>query len=169
MKDKNILFGIFVIVALSIVLYYIVNYVDTPIVNDVEPVDISTIATTTPSASSSQVVYKNQKYRFSLDLSKNWEDYIASETSIKFGTSIILTRLNATTTVANIPILAYPIEQWKIWEKNNFEGYPTAAPMGPTERGRNMDFVFATAPRYNFNFLDGFQEVEEIITTLKTF
>ena len=52
-------------------------------------------------------------------------------------------------------------------EKNNFEGYPTAAPIGPTERGRNDAYVFATAPRYNFSFAVGWEEVEDIIKTLK--
>jgi hypothetical protein len=63
-------------------------------------------------------------------------------------------------------VLVYPLIQWTKWEKTDFEGYQTAAPMPPTERGRNTKYVFATAPRYNFSFLPGFEEVEEIISKL---
>lgn len=67
----------------------------------------------------------------------------------------------------DIPIQVFSLEQWKKWESNDFEGYPTAAPIGPTERGRNGKYVFATSPRYNYSFATGWEEVDEIVKNLK--
>jgi hypothetical protein len=39
----------------------------------------------------------------------------------------------------------------------------SAAPVPPSELGRNTRYVFALPPRYNFAFPDGFQEVEAIV------
>jgi hypothetical protein len=39
----------------------------------------------------------------------------------------------------------------------------SAAPFPPTELGRNKRYVFALPPRYDYAFLDGYLEVEEIM------
>lgn len=115
--------------------------------------------------------YTNNTYGFTLTLSDEWNGYTLVPTTIQFGEAITLRHPLWTTenSYMDIPILIYPIAQWTTWEKNNFEGYPTAAPMGPTERGRNAKYVFATAPRYNYSFGIGFETVEEIIKNLKAF
>ena len=51
--------------------------------------------------------------------------------------------------------------QWDESEKNQI--IVSAAPIGPSELGRNKKFVFALPPRYNSAFPDGFQEVDEIM------
>lgn len=120
-------------------------------------------------ASSTQEAYTNKTYGFTLDLPLAWKGYTASEATSTYG-FIINIRNPMWTPEAprmDIPILVYPLSQWEIWETNNFEGYPTAAPIPPTERGRNTKYVFATAPRYNFEFLPGFEEVDTIVQTLK--
>ena len=38
-----------------------------------------------------------------------------------------------------------------------------AAPINPSELGRNKRYVFALPPRYNFAFPTGYEEVEEIL------
>jgi len=38
-----------------------------------------------------------------------------------------------------------------------------AAPIGPSELGRNKIYVFALPARYNFGFLNGYEEVECIL------
>jgi hypothetical protein len=115
--------------------------------------------------------YRNDKYGFNLTLFDDWQGYSVTESQIEYGWKIIIR--HPAWTEANpyedIPILVYPIEQWRIWETTNFEGYPTAAPIGPTERGRNINYVFATAPRYNYDFSIGWEDVEEIIKTFKAF
>lgn len=129
-----------------------------------------------PSGTNLTSLYKNQEYGFTLNIPKTWEGYIESKTPIKLldkgdvlGYTIVIRspkwKENAQT--MDIPIQVFTLEQWKKWEANDFEGYPTAAPIGPTERGRNGKYVFATAPRYNFSFATGWEEVDDIIKTLK--
>ncbi len=106
-----------------------------------------------------------------MELGKSWERFTETDSQIQFGRLVTLNKniVGTTTPQAFIPILIYPVEKWREWEANNFEGYPTAAPIGPTERGRNDAYVFATAPRYNYSFSNGFEEVEDIISKLKAF
>lgn len=125
------------------------------------------VATSTLSATTS--LYINQDYGFSLDLPTNWQGYTLATSSIDKGVQITIRNAAWSTTspLADIPVLVYPIAQWTKWQKTNFEGYKTAAPIGPSERGRNEKYVFATAPRYNFSFLPGFEEVATILQSLK--
>ena len=166
MNNKNNgVMGILVAGILLIILYFlymaIFSKTTTTVVTDTQVV----VATTT------NISYTNLDYGFSLNLSKDWENFTATESEIQFGNLVTIRKSvwGLSSPTADIPILIYPIEQWKIWEGNDFEGYPTAAPMGPTERGRNAKYIFATAPRYNFSFNLGFEEVEEIIKNLKVF
>ena len=101
----------------------------------------------------------------------SWQGYTVINAAIQYGNSVTIRHPLWTKEDPrmDIPILIYPIDQWNTWEKNNFEGYPTAAPIGPTERGRNAKYVFATAPRYNFSFATGFEEVDQIVQGLKGF
>lgn len=121
-------------------------------------------------------VYKNIEYGFTLNLPKIWEGYLESKTPIKssngeniLGYTVIIRhpKWKENAQRMDIPIQVFTLDQWKKWEANNFEGYPTAAPIGPTERGRNSQYVFATGPRYNYSFAIGWEEVDEIIKTLK--
>jgi hypothetical protein len=115
--------------------------------------------------------YRNEEYGFELLLSDGWEGYSITEDSIDRGL-LIMVRHPAWTEAnkhADIPVLVYTLGQWKEWESENFESYQTAAPIGPMERGRNTNYVFATAPRYNYSFLEGWEDVEEIIKMLRTF
>jgi hypothetical protein len=47
----------------------------------------------------------------------------------------------------------------------------SAAPIDPSELGRNAKYVFALPPRFNYALLDGWEEVGEIIQNhpLQTF
>lgn len=131
-----------------------------------------------PCPSANQIIYTNNQYGFDLSLPQSWKGYSVTSGLIPdgssgggFGWEVILrhpkwTKANPR---EDIPIQVFTIDQWKKWEADNFESYPTAAPMGPTERGRNSKYVFATAPRYNYDFLTGYEEVEEIIKALKAF
>ncbi len=118
-----------------------------------------------------EFTYTNQTYGFSLILPKDWKNFTVVPGTVQFGEIVTLRHPNWSkeNPYMDVPILIYPIAQWTTWEKNNFEGYPTAAPIGPTERGRNAAYIFATAPRYNYSFGIGFEAVEEIIKNLKAF
>lgn len=60
-------------------------------------------------------------------------------------------------------------EQWNLIEKEKLS--VSAAPIGPSELGRNSKYVFALPARYNFAFPTGFEEVQKIIESkpLKAF
>lgn len=123
-----------------------------------------------PCPESGKLVYENSQYGFTLQLAADWEGYAVSTSSVEYGAKVLLRHPKWTEAshYEDIPVLIYPIAKWQEWEKNHFEGYPTAAPIGPTERGRNNMYVFATAPRYNYDFSTGWEEAEDIIKTLKT-
>jgi len=113
--------------------------------------------------------YRNEEYGFTLTLSQGWQGYSVTASPIEYGWKIVIRHPKWTeaSPYEDIPILVYQIGQWEEWEANNFEGYPTAAPFGPSERGRNSRYVFATAPRYNYDYRTGWEDVENIIKTLK--
>jgi len=123
-----------------------------------------------PEASAtSSLVYKNDQYGFSLDLAADWQGYSVTTSSIEYGEKVLLRHPQWTdkSPYEDIPVLIYSLAQWQKWEADDFQGYPTAAPIGPTERGRNNLYVFATAPRYNYDYQTGWEEAENIIKTLK--
>lgn len=123
------------------------------------------------------LVYKNEQYGFTLELTKEWEGYTVTSGPITDGSGmgkgfqVLLRNPNWTeeNPIMDVPIQVFTKSQWSEWESNNFETYPTAAPIGPTKRGENKDYVFSTAPRYNYSFQTGYEEVESIIQTLKGF
>jgi hypothetical protein len=61
----------------------------------------------------------------------------------------------------DIPILIFTHAQWRLVERQAVA--VSAAPIGPSELGRNTSFVFALPPRYDFAFLTGWQEVRDIL------
>jgi hypothetical protein len=60
----------------------------------------------------------------------------------------------------DMPILIYTIAQWR-------EGpVVSAAPLYPKELGRNQKYVFAVPPRWDYDFSEGYEEAEKILTPL---
>jgi hypothetical protein len=59
----------------------------------------------------------------------------------------------------DIPIMAFTLKQWK----SLGEFTVSAAPVPPRELGRNQRYVFALPARYNYDFLDGWEEVDSIL------
>jgi hypothetical protein len=53
--------------------------------------------------------------------------------------------------------MIFTLQQWKE------DLVVSAAPIGPSELGRNSRYVFALPARYNYAYPDGYKEVEEII------
>jgi hypothetical protein len=60
----------------------------------------------------------------------------------------------------DIPIMVFTIKQWRELG-NSFT--VSAAPFPPGELGRNKKYVFALPARYNYDFLDGYEEVGKIL------
>ncbi len=123
--------------------------------------------------------YKNTQYGFSFYLPLTWNKFKIIEDSWTGYTSgangdmasekgpMILIRSPQWTLkepMQDIPIMVFTIEQWNDLQQNKFN--LGAAPIGPTELGRNSKYVFALPARYNFAFPKGFEIVDEIIQSI---
>jgi acid phosphatase class B len=130
------------------------------------------------------VVYRNTQYDFSFSLPDSWKDYMLvldkwEGYSLKEGengkiveTGPILSLRHPEWTAKNprqdIPIMVFTLTQWGLLQQEKF--HIGAAPMGPSELGRNNKYVFALPARYNYAFPTGYEEVESILRSnpLKT-
>ena len=61
----------------------------------------------------------------------------------------------------DIPIMVFTYTQWNDIQLQKLS--LGAAPIGPSELGRNNKYVFALPARYNYAFPIGFEEVEQIL------
>ncbi|MGB9832047.1 MAG: hypothetical protein ACPLPP_00845 [Caldisericum exile] len=120
--------------------------------------------------------YTNNEYGFNFYLPLTWNGYKVIEdkwTGYKFGASgdeiaetgpILIIRDSEWTEkepTQVIPIMIFTIAQWNDLKKEKF--HIGAAPIGPTELGRNSKYVFALPARYNYAFPKGFEVVDEIM------
>lgn len=137
----------------------------------------TTTPTATPSATQSNatsITYTNTRFNFSFMLPISWTGYKIVNTtwqgwSSKSGkvveTGPLLSIRHPLWTAANkrqdIPILIYTLAQWSALGKEVFN--MGAAPIPPSELGRNTTYVFALPARYNYAFPTGYQEVEQIL------
>lgn len=121
----------------------------------------------------SPVVYRNYNYGFSFSLPENWRGYkiVASGWEgqdingriVEMGPEIIIRHplWTAEHPRQDIPIMVFTLGQWNKLQQDKF--HIGAAPVGPKELGRNNKYVFALPARYNFAFLEGYEEVERIL------
>lgn len=120
------------------------------------------------------IVYQNTQYGFSFTLPSSWQGYsivtgtwegnnVASGKVTETGPmlSIRHPQWTAQNPRQDIPILVLTIEQWNSLQKETF--HIGAAPIPPSELGRNSKYVFALPARYNYAFPTGYQEVETIL------
>lgn len=131
---------------------------------------VNETATTTPEVLPGQgtIVYRNNVYGFSVALPESWRGYSVTEKAQ--GAYLEVHIAHPQSTVQNprmdVPVLVVPIATWNKWYPVGAPEsgqHPFAAPVPATERARNTKYVFATAPRYNFSYLLGWEEVEEIV------
>lgn len=123
------------------------------------------------------LVYRNSDFGFSFILPASWKGYtIVAEdwegraiTGPKQGQvteqgKLLRIRHPQWTTQVprqDIPIMIFTPAQWEALQKETFS--VGAAPIPPSEYGRNADYVFALPARYNYAFPMGFEEVESIL------
>jgi hypothetical protein len=124
------------------------------------------------------ILYRNSDYGFVFILPESWKGYtIVSEgwegRSIEGSTSGQVTETGPKILIRHpewtkenpmedIPIMVFTQAQWdKVQQEKISLG---AAPIGPTELGKNSTYVFALPARYNFDSLTGYKEVEQILT-----
>lgn len=133
---------------------------------------------TLPSSSndSNSILYENTQYGFNFSLPKSWKGYSVvsskwdglamrgeSEAVVETGPLISIRDPQWTSQAPrqDIPILVFTLDQWNSLQKAVF--HIGAAPIGPTELGRNNSYVFALPARYNYAFPPGYKEVETIL------
>lgn len=141
------------------------------------PADTTPTQTPTESASptvATTITYSNTLYGFTFTLPMSWTGYTVvnnswSGTDTKSGKtvqsgSLILLRNPLWTDakkMQDIPIMVFTIGQWDSLIHQDYN--VGAAPIPPSEMGRNAQFVFALPARYNYAFPAGYQEVETIL------
>lgn len=145
-------------------------------------VDASTAQTP---AVTTTLVYRNETYGFTFVLPQDWTGYTVLSSQwqglavdgastgkvVQTGPELSLRdpRYTAKVPRQDIPILIFTLAQWDALQQEQF--HIGAAPIGPSELGRNNKYVFALPARYNFAFPEGYEEVETILSgkPLQTF
>ena len=134
--------------------------------------------------STSTIEYKNDRYGFVFSLPLSWTGYtIVDETWTGYATGesgdkkftegplISIRHPNWTEKIKrqDIPVMVFTIGQWQDLQNDKF--HIGAAPIGPSELGRNVKYVFALPARYNYAFPAGYEEVDKIMQSnpLKVF
>ena len=121
--------------------------------------------------------YKDTQFGFSFTLPESWKDYSVvndkweglavggtqGDEIVETGPKILIRHPKWTTENPrqDIPIMIFTIKQWDLLQQEKF--HIGAAPIGPSELGRNDKYVFALPARYNFAFQTGYEEVEDIL------
>lgn len=123
------------------------------------------------------ITYENTQYGFKFTLPKSWENYSIitdkwegnrltdSQAGTAAETGPVIKLRNPHWTAEkpwqDIPIMIFTPAQWDMVQKEALS--VGAAPIPPSELGRNAKYVFALPARYNYAFPQGFEEVESII------
>ncbi|WP_338448491.1 hypothetical protein R4Z09_19995 [Niallia oryzisoli] len=130
------------------------------------------------SDASKSIVYQNTQYGFSFNLPLSWSGYSiitdqwegiaanggpSGSTVVETGPilSIRDPKWTKETPRQDIPIMVFTLNQWNSLKQEEF--HIGAAPLDPTELGRNNHYVFALPARYNYAFLPGYEDVEKIL------
>ena len=120
------------------------------------------------------IEYRNREYGFSFTLPGSWKGYrvVWSE----WGGNVFATNGEVEQVLRgpkllfrhpkwtqenpheDIPIMIYTIAQW------NEGPIVTAAPIDPWELGRNSKYVFVVPPRWDYDFSEGYEEAEKILS-----
>jgi hypothetical protein len=125
----------------------------------------------------SEIVYKNRQYGFLFYMPEDWRGYTVVESQwqgfLTDGTqggepaftgpivTIRDPRWTEDQPRQDIPIMVFTPGEWSMVQDEKLS--VSAAPIPPTELGRNNKYVFALPARYNFAFLPGWEEVESIL------
>lgn len=150
---------------------------DNWVIDDVTIDEITNDVKIDANVETSKVVYRNTEYNFEFSLPKSWNKYeiindkwegiyIADsrgEKGKETGPMINIRHpeWDEENPRQDIPIMIFKIDQWNLIQ--NEELSVGAAPIPPSELGRNEEYVFALPARYNYGFLAGYEEVETIL------
>lgn len=122
-----------------------------------------------PKSKSPRIPYRNTRYGFTLSLPKSWEGFSVvveawhANADDPSGPELLIRHPDWDERYPrqDIPIMIFTHQQWKLVAANKL--IVSAAPFGPGELGHNRRYVFAIPPRYNYAFLEGYEEVDQIL------
>ncbi|MCL4368518.1 MAG: hypothetical protein M1337_05065 [Actinobacteria bacterium] len=135
--------------------------------------------TTTTSAPATSTEYRNAEYGFTFALPVGWKGYsivnqqwegfptdasdASSSSAPIHGPEIIIRHPKWTykNPRQDIPIMVFSEAEWNLVEQAKLG--VGAAPVPPSELGRNATYVFALPARYNYVFPTGWEEVAKIL------
>jgi hypothetical protein len=122
------------------------------------------------------IAYENTQYGFSFSLPESWKGYtivtdkwegLAPGDSQVAETGAVINirhpQWSSEDPRQDIPIMILTLAQWNSLQQEKF--YIGAAPIGPSELGRNSEYVFMLPARYNYAFPTGFEAVENILNS----
>lgn len=125
------------------------------------------------------VRYRNKTYGFEIPLLASWSGYrvqiepyhgtdvATGEQQNGIGTLITLHHPldGQPEDRADMPVMVF---EHRVWERIMSGGISLgAAPIPPTELGRNARYVFALPARYNYDFKPGWEDVDKVIHVLR--
>lgn len=126
---------------------------------------------------SGPIKYENNQYGFNFALPESWNGYKIvdsywegmsiggqnGETIVQRGPIVLIRHPKWTeqSPRLDIPIMIFTQDQWSSLQKEEF--HIGAAPIGPSKLDENSKYVFALPARYNFSFLPGYKDVENIL------
>ncbi|MEQ1500360.1 MAG: hypothetical protein ABL917_03265 [Parcubacteria group bacterium] len=174
---KNLIISILALIVAGLVIYLALSsfYYKKGDVSSIP--NTNTVASTTPQPTpSTKVSYRNNDYGFVIDLPTSWENYTiildpwegyslvgGEQKAGEEGYTLLIRHPDweYKSPRQDIPIMIFTLKQWNDMQADKF--HIGAAPVNPRELGRNSKYVFAVPARYNFSYLTGYEEVEEIL------
>ncbi len=172
-KDKvGLVIGILILIVIGAAIYF------TPVKKPGTSTPTPTPSTPTPTPNLTGIYYKNDKYGFAISLPDSWKGYtiiddewdgdtIDAQGQVHTGTihgpliSVRHPDWDYKAPRQDIPIMVFTIKQWNDMQADKF--HIGAAPINPSELGRNKNYVFAVPARYNYAYLTGYEEVDQIL------
>lgn len=130
-------------------------------------------------------VYRNELFGFSIALPESWKGYtinqikedlydVTGKTKTNNGVvdSFQLVEIHHPLETANnpredMPIMIFTPSQWDHVQKEEWSA--GAAPIPPSILGQNSKYILALPARYNYDFKTGWEEVDQLVKTLKAF
>lgn len=144
------------------------------------PTTTTAVSTTSTFEPATSTEYRNAQYGFSFSLPLSWEGYsIVTEQwegffpnntnepnqgdAPGYGPEILIRHpeWTASNPRQDIPIMVFTPAEWDLVQQGKLT--IGAAPIPPSELGRNTTYVFALPARYNYAFPTGYEDVEKIL------
>ena len=131
-------------------------------------------------SSTNSVIYQNNQYGFSIVLPDSWTGYsvlnsqwqgrdVATGKVTASGPMITLRHPLWTTAQPreDMPMMIFTPAQWSLIQSEKMA--VSAAPIPPSVLGQNSKYVITLPARYNYDYKTGWEEVDQLVHTLKAF